>query len=343
MILRLWRARLRAGTEPEFLERLRAAAADAERTGDGPIDYRYGFRPDGGQTGFLSLSVWPDFGAVVDQTGGDVSRSIQRISLEDLCDWTEAGTYERLPPAPATVDLSEGRVLGTVVGRVKQNHEASVQAMVDASVESALAAGALAMHVGRRLDRDSVEIAIVAVWPDRRVLGGFARSRGFGAIDPRFTDQLTAWRFETYDALARERLLVPSAGPAILVSDAEGRCIEASPGVERLLGLPGEILLGRAMTEVIDGAAPSADGAGPADGATPADGGTRDGRAAAPIELRGPDGTLVGLRVRVISNVPSPGLHAWILESEDAEPDPRPVAEVVADAFPAWTGVPTTA
>lgn len=324
MILRLWRARLLPGAEPEFLARLRTLVGEAPPD-HAPLDFTYGFRHEAGATHFLSLSVWPDFPSLIAATGGDPARAVRFVTLDDLSDTTKADTFERLPPPPPTMtELSDGRVLGVVAGRVKPNFEAAVQEMIDRSAAHALRAGAIAAHVGRRLTEVAMEVGVVVVWPDRDTLGRFVRGRRVGAIDPQFTDHLTNWKFETYNTYAPGRLLVPPSGPGVLLADDEGRYVQATPGIERVLGIPPELLLGRSVSDlVVDSAA-----------------GSRlwgefraHGEQHGEIDLRTPDGRVVRVQYRAAANVTQPGQHASVLLLPGEQPDPRSVAEIVSEAL----------
>jgi PAS domain-containing protein len=319
MIVRLWRARLRQGTEAELLERLRSALPDMQGP-RAPLDFTYGFRREAGATHFLTLSVWLDFATLREATGGDPSQSIQQVSLEDLCETSGADTYERLPPAPATLDLSDGRVLGVVTGSAKPNHESVAQSMVDRSAGAALAAGAVTAHLGRRLSGRITELVVVVVWPTRATMTRFVRSRNIPAVDPAFAAHLSKWRFETYNAVSPDRLLVPPDGPAVLVLDADGRYVDATAGIESVLGIPSEVLYGRSIDEMA------------IDDDARADVRRRfldDGDGA--VELLRPDGATVRVQYRTVANTPGPGLHAAVLTLPGAPRDPRPVHEILAE------------
>ena len=54
------------------------------------------------------------------------------------------------------------------------------------------------------------------MWPQREAMSRFVRSRSVLAIDPAFAAHLSEWRFETYNALAPDRLLVPPVGPTVV-------------------------------------------------------------------------------------------------------------------------------
>jgi PAS domain-containing protein len=323
MIVRLWRARLRPGSEAELLERIRSVIPRLQGP-EGPLDFTYGSRHEDGATHYLTVSVWPDFAALVEATAGDVSRPVYGLELDDLCETSAIETYERLPPAPEKLDLADGRVLGLVWGRVKPNHEGVAQSMIDRSAAAALGAGALQAHLGRRLSAAAMEVLVVVVWPQRETMARFVRSRDMPAIDPAFAAHLSDWRFETFNGLAPERLLVPPDGPAVLVVDGEGRYVEATPGIENVLGIPPEMLYGRSIQDL--GIDPTA---------YPAElrRYEEDGIAAGLIDLRRPDGTTVSVRYRSAANVPGPGLHASVLARPEEPPDPRPVAAIAAEAL----------
>jgi PAS domain-containing protein len=323
MIVRLWRARLRPGAEAELLERVRGVIPRLQGP-DGPLDFTYGSRHEDGATHFLTVSVWPDFTALVEATAGDISRPVYGLELDDLCESSAAETYERLPPPPEKLDLADGRVLGLVWGRVKPNHEGVAQSMIDRSAAAALEAGALQAHLGRRLSTSAMEVLVVVVWPRRETMARFVRSRDVPAIDPAFAAHLSEWRFETHNALSPERLLVPPDGPAVLVVDGEGRYVDATPGIENVLGIPGEMLYGRSIQDL--GIEPTAH---PEELRRY----EADGTASGLIDLLRPDGATVRVRYRSAADVPGPGLHASVLERPDEPPDPRPVGVIAAEAL----------
>lgn len=95
------------------------------------------------------------------------------------------------------------------------------------------------------------EIVVVAPWRDRLSLHEFAQSRTVGAIDPAFTAQLDQWRFETYDAVATAASPDAALSDAVLIVDDEGRCVDTTTGVERVVGFPGELLLRRTLEEIV--------------------------------------------------------------------------------------------
>jgi PAS domain-containing protein len=329
MIIRLWHARLRPTVEPELLARLRALIP---RLGSaaGLLDFTYGFRQEAGRTRFLTLSVWPDLDAVLDATGGDLDRTVAAASVEDLLEEQGAEIFERLGPNADPLGFADGRVLGVVTGRVRPQHEAPAQDMVDRSAAAALGAGALAAHVGRRLVDGVTELAIIVIWPKRDTMTRFIRSREVPAVDPAFTAHLLAWHFETYRALAPERLLEAVEGPAVLVSDIDGRFVDATPGVESVLGIPGELLHGRSILDL----APD-----PADLPDIRRRFLETAVSHGTVTFRRPDGEVVRARYRSVADVPDPGLRVTVLTLPNEPDDDRPTAFVALEAL----GLPAAA
>jgi PAS domain-containing protein len=322
VILRLWRGVVRVGADAALLERLRAIVPKLQAAAV-PLEFTYGFRHEAGATIFLAASTWPDYESVESATGGDVASAVTGV-LDDLLESQTAETFERLPPVSGRLDAAEGRVLGVVTGTVKPQHESIVQSMIDRSSQAALDSGALAAHLGRRLDDRNTSVAILVVWPKRDTMTRFVRSRAMPAIDPAFAAHLSSWRFETYDELVPDRLLVPTEGPAVLVVDAEGRYVDTTPGVESVLGIPGELLHGRSILDLA------------ADETARADLRRRfleTGVSHGTIELLRPDGNVVRVRYRSIANVPAMGLRASVLSRPTDQDDPRPTAVVVAEAL----------
>jgi PAS domain-containing protein len=323
VILRLWRGTIRPGTERELLRRLRANVRKL-RESSLPLDFTYGVRHEAGSTTLLAISSWPDFDSVMRATNGDLGATIGNLGVADLVDEHDVGTYEHLPPIPERLDPGDGRMMGVVTATVLPQRESIAQSMIDRSAQAALNAGALAAHVGRRLVNDRASLAIVVVWPKRDTMIRFVRSRDIPALDPAFTAHLSEWRFETYNALTADRLLRPSDGPAILVVDLDGRYLEATPGVERVLGIPGELLHGRSLLDL----AP--------DDAARADLRRRfleTGVSHGTIDLLRPDGELVRVRYRSMADVPAPGLQVSVLSRPEDPEDHRPTAIIVAEAL----------
>ena len=322
MIIRLWRAQIRPSSEPAFLDRLRELA---EQFGDAeePRDFTFGFRSEANRTWFLGLSTWTDIAALQGSTG-KAPRDIHDDTLDTLAESTVPEMFERLPPISERLAADEGRVLGVVTATILPGHESVAQSMIDRSAEAAIGAGALAAHIGRRLDGDRASVAILVVWPKRDTMTRFVRSRDIPALDPAFTAHLAAWRFETYNVMAPERLAVPAEGPAVLIFDETGRYVEATPGIEGVLGIPGELLHGRSILELA-----------PDDAARVAlhrrflETGVSHGT----IDVVRPDGLPARLRYRSVADVPAPGLRAAVLSRPDEAEDPRPTAHLVGEAL----------
>jgi PAS domain-containing protein len=323
MILRLWRAQIRPGRDAAFLDRLREISGPFQAAPE-PLDFTFGFRHEGGRTTFVGVSTWSSFDAI-DTVGGPGAQAGGGDSrLEELADTVDAETFERLPPLAERLADDDGRVLGVVTATILGGHESIAQSMIDRSADAAIRAGALAAHIGRRLDGERATVAIVVVWPKRDTMTRFVRSRDIPALDPAFTAHLTSWRFETFDVVSPERLMVPAEGLAVLILDAVGRYLEATPGVEAVLGIPGELLHGRSILEL------SPDDEGQADLRRRF---LETGVSHGTIDVLRPDGRTVRLRYRSVADVPAPGLRAAVLSRPNEPDDPRPTSVIVAEAL----------
>jgi PAS domain-containing protein len=324
MIIRLLHARVPDGHELVFLERLRGIV----QTGDRPRGLAaasFGFRRDGRELHFLALTTWESLDAIADVSGGDPASPIVQDDtfVPDISiDLYEAATDSTWAGARS------GTTLGLIRGRVARHAEVTAHDMVRAVGPEVARAGVTALSVGRRIVEGEVELLIVATWRDRLSLHRFGKARTSGTLDPAFLSLLTDWRFETYDALDPATLLMPPAGPAILLADDEGRYVDASPGIEALLGVPAELVIRQTIRDLT-----------PPDTQVDFDGAWQAfleaGHGSGRWTLQGADGTPIQLRFRAQANCPSAGVHASVLNrlDDDGSTD-RPIAEMVAEAFP---------
>ena len=325
MILRLFRATLQPGAEAEVLQRLRADTLPQIRALTGLHAFTTGFRHVSGRTEHLALSTWTDL-AAIEGHAGSLERSVVSTPSDDIFEGVAVDHYELVEPDDAEVVTLGGPVIGVVRAIVAPNADASAIDAVRESRAEVTRAGVIALHVGRRVHGCQTELAILAVWRDRAALRRFASSRNGSLIRPAFLQQLTDWSFETWDCLSPERLRIPPAGPAVLIADDTGRYVDASPGVENLLGIPGELVIGRTVADL------SAPGLRPAF-ATAWATFLRDGRQDGSYALELPGGGCVDVRFRAAAGVPEPGLNASVLARIADADDPRPVEEIVAEAF----------
>ena len=325
MILRLFRATLQAGAEPEVLRRLRADTLPQIRAMSGLHAFTSGFRHEAGRTQHLALSTWTDL-AGIEAHAGSLERSVVSTPSHDIFEGVSVDHFELVEPEDAEVVTLEGPVIGVVRAHVAPNSDASAIDAVRESRAEVTAAGVLALHIGRRVHGYQTELAILAVWRDRQSLRRFANQRAGALISPAFLDQLADWNFETWDCLSADRLAIPPAGPAVLIADDSGRYVDASPGVENLLGVPGELVLGRTVADLSGAALRDAF---PAAWAAF----LQQGRQAGQYTLALPGGDSLEVRFRAEANVPERGLHASVLSRPEDPEDARPVAEVAAEAF----------
>lgn len=324
MIIRLLHARVPEGRELAFLDRLRGIVQSGHRPG-GLVAASFGFRRDGSELHFLALTTWESIDAIAQATGGGPASPIVTddvIVPEISIDLFEAAADSTWP------NVMSGTTLGLIRGRVARHAEVTAHEMVRAVAPEVAKAGVTALSVGRRIDEGEVELLIVATWRDRLSLHRFSKGRTSGTLDPAFVKLLTDWRFETYDVIDPEALLVPPAGPAILLADDQGRYVDASPGIEALLGLPGELVMHRTIEDLT-----------PPDLRTDFDtqwqAFLRAGHGSGRWTLQRADGTRVVLAFRAQADCPTSGVHASVLTRLDDEAArDLSIAELVAEAFP---------
>jgi PAS domain-containing protein len=249
VILRLLRATMLPHDMPAVLAALRTEA-DRAATWPGLLAWTHGVRSAGGVVRGVAVSAWRDFDTLLGHAGGDPDRDVSRVSTTGLVRDVETAHYE-LTDADESPPVLRGEALGLVLGTIRPNVEADVHEMVRRIRPTVEAAGVEALYVGRRVVEQRTQLAVVAIWRDRLSLHEFARARPAGAIDPAFRAQLDPWSFETYDCLPPDRLMIDPTGPATLVIDGE-RCVDATPGVEAVLGIPGELLIGHELGTLLD-------------------------------------------------------------------------------------------
>ena len=326
MIIRLLRGRIPDGQHAALVARLRELALERERPA-GMLGAYVGFRRDADDLHFVALSTWASIDAITLRTGGDPTLPI--FDDGSLVAELSVELYETADEPPAGWDTATpvvGTALGLMWGRVERHAEATAHEMIRAIAPEVRAAGVTALHVGRRLLGDQVEVLAIAIWRDRLSLHRFGKTRTTGTLDPAFLKLLTEWRFETYDAIDLAVLAIPASGPAILLADDEGRYVDASSGVEALLGMPAELILGRTIADLTPGedssGIPSAWRAF-----------RQAGQAEGEWVLRRIDGQSVRVGFRAQANCPAPGVHASVLTRLDAARDLRSVTAIVEDAF----------
>lgn len=325
MIIRLLHAQVPDGRELAFLERLRGIVESGPRP-DGLAAASFGFRRDSGELHFLALTTWESIDAIAEASGSGPASPIvtdDEIVPKISIDLFEAAADSTWP------DAMSGTTLGLIRGRVARHAEVTAHEMVRAVAPEVARAGVTALSVGRRIDEGEVELLIVATWRDRLSLHRFGQGRTSGTLDPAFVSLMTDWRFETWDVLDPGALLLPPAGSAILLADDQGRFVDASVGIEALLGLPAELILRRTIEDL-----------------TPPDLRTdfgerwraflRAGHASGRWTLQRADGTPVVFAFRAQANCPTTGVHASVLTRADdvSGGDDGSIAELVAEAFP---------
>ncbi|HLY14448.1 MAG TPA: PAS domain-containing protein [Candidatus Limnocylindrales bacterium] len=288
----------------------------------------FGVRRTSDALGFLALSTWTSIEAISNATAGRPDQTLPSQPPGDNLEGVAIDLFEvpEGPPLPHGVD--RGGALGIVWARVAPHAEAAAHDMIRAVGPEVGAAGVAGIQVGRRVIGDHTELLVVASWRDRLALHEFAQRRTRGTLDPAFLELMTEWRFETYDCLPPGAMSVPAAGPAVLLADDGARYVDASPGVETLLGVPAELVLRQTLSDLTP---PDDRAANPARWAQF----LAAGEASGTFDILRPDGTLQPVQFRALANCPRPGIHASVLTRPGDPADRRSVAEIVAATFPA--------
>jgi len=326
MIIRLLRGQVPAGQESNLVERLRALdTAGSKRPGF--VGATFGFRRANDSLGFLALSTWESVDSISAATAGRPDAALPGQPAGDALEGVSIDLFEVADGPPFPVDAVAGGALGIVWARVAPHAEAAAHDMIRAVGPEVGAAGVAGLHVGRRVIKDSTELLVVASWRDRVALHEFAQRRANGTLDPAFLRLMTDWRFETYDCLASGSSLLPSPGPAVLLADSQAHYVDASAGVEALLGVPAELVLRQTLADLT-----------PPERRAETEGlwaaFLAAGEAAGTFEILRPDGTRLVVAFRAEADCPRPGIHASVLSPAGGATDPRPVRDLVAAAFP---------
>lgn len=326
MIIRLLRGQVPTGQEGNLVGRLRALGSGRpERAGF--VGATFGFRRAGDSLGFLALSTWESVEAISAATAGRPDAAFPGQPAGDALEGITIDLYEVADGPPIPVDAIAGGALGMVWARVAPHAEAAAHDMIRAVGPEVGAAGVAGLHVGRRVIKDHTELLVVASWRDRVALHEFAQRRASGTLDPAFLRLMTDWRFETYDCLAAGSPSLPTPGPAVLLADSQANFVDASVGIEALLGVPAELVLRQTLADLTP---PERR----ADSARLWTAFLEAGEAAGTFEILRPDGTRLEVAFRAESDCPRPGIHASVLSPAGSAPDPRPVRDLAAVAFP---------
>jgi PAS domain-containing protein len=326
VILRLLRVRVNRGAAVELVRRLREEAVPEAMGQPGMVALNYGFRQQAGDTHGLAISVWDTYDELLAAAGGDTQRIATSVPFHDLVNDVRIAHYELAESAPPPGAVLDGAVIGIITSTLRPHVEPAAFDMIRDSAAGIHEAGAVARYVGRRVAGARSEVAAVVIWPDRSALRLYARSRPDGFMRPAYVDLLESWSFETYDALSPDRLLISSSGPAVLLADDDARYVDASPGVERVFGLPGEFMLGRQVFDFTPLASVEAARRAWQDF-------LRAGEMEGAYELQKPNGGMVSIRYRARAHCPEAGLHASVFELADDPLDDRPVEAIVQEAF----------
>jgi hypothetical protein len=351
VILRLFRSGVPIGAEAAHVQRLRERIVPRLRTTPGLLAWTHGFRFSAGRLQAMTLTCWADFDSILAATGNDASAAVHDIPIDDIVEDVHVDHFELTQPFdPGIVEL-DGAVIGMITATTTTRTEAVVHEMVRDIRPRVFDAGAVALQLGRRVTGKHTEIVILAVWPDRTAMDRWARSRPEGAVDPAFLANLESWSFETFDCISPSDLANRADGPAILLVDSDLTLVGASRGVESVLSVPGELLLGRRLGDLVRSVEVA--GSRSRDGADP----TRGRPTLTPIRGSGPPGLLFGsnghargeiavaipgtravtTRFRAAADIPAEGLHSIVLVRPGTNDERRAIAALVKEALPTST------
>lgn len=333
MILRLLRGRLSPADASRFTSLLREAVKPAVVAVDGLSSFATGTRDDGDRLTFAALSTWRDMTAIENAMQGRSGPTKTFLPLEGLVEFEEHEHFELADEVGGNGGgqaVAAAGAIGIVRAVFQPGSEALGLDMVRRQQHQLVATGDVgSILIGRRMRGPALEIVAVALWLDRDRMRTFLVERPEGpGLDPHFVDLATDLRFETFDALDLAAPVVRVGEPAALVVDADRVVVDASPAIERQLGLPAELLLGRRLDDMV-----ADDERARLPGRW--DALLRDGRGDAVVAMRRPDGTVQSLRHRTIANVPAPGLQAILVTAPDAQED-TDVEAAVRHALGEW-------
>ncbi|HEX8940416.1 MAG TPA: PAS domain-containing protein [Candidatus Limnocylindrales bacterium] len=314
MILRLLRGQASAADAAAFAARLRDDVLPASAGREDPAAYVVGVRDEGGRLGYLAVSTWHSIEAVATVDGLAGPSSLFR-AVEGVVAFATPEHLELSEPEGDPIGFVANGTVGIVRAVVPFEREAAALELVRRQRSTLLASGDVhGLLLGRRLQEDAVELVAVALWRDRDRMRTYLAERPEGpGIDPRFTDLASHFTFETFEVFDPARPDAVVGVPAVLVVDGERVIVDASTGVEALLGVPAELLLQRRLDDIVTIAARERLEERWATH-------LRDGREEALVD----SGSVLGgprlLLHRSVANVPAPGLHSILLQPLGASP-----------------------
>ncbi len=333
MILRLFTGHLHA-PDPTLLNEI-VRVAEVEGL-DGATWAAASVRHDPPGARLLAISLWRDLGAIaaVDALAQPTPalRTLGNRVAFAAPEHFELADGEGVAPPPAAAIRSGA--IGLVRCVVPVREEPLALALVRDAESSLQAAGLVrVLLVGRRARGSETELVVAAVWPDRDLMRTYFSERPHGpGFDPRFLAAVRDLRFETFDLLDMRRPAVPAPRAAVLVVDRDRRIVDGSAGVEPLLGIPAESLIGHPFADLFDEAGRSTlDAVWPDAVASGASGVTLDTLAAG--------GERRLLRHRLVANVPAQGLTGVLLE-HPADAGASSVEGTIRRALGTWRSTP---
>lgn len=305
MILRVYRARVKAGDEARLARFVRdEALAPALRT-PGLLSFQPALRDTGAGVELVIVSTWSGFDDLV-AGGRDLAQPLTMPGAASMLADSHAEHYELVIGEARSMPLHEAKLRLTRIP-IRPNVEASYYEAVRRWADRLLdQSGMVAFSLGRRVVGRQDDIVAVQMWQDEAALleaagadiakpmGGEELSR-FWAADP---------SIEHFDALTATQ--PRRDAPAILLADDNRRYVHATPAAARLTGRP----LARLLTLRVDDVAAAGHREAVAEGW---DRFLSEGSAAGPYVLERPDGTSIEVNYAAKANAPWPGSHASLL------------------------------
>ena len=329
-VLRVLRGRVRPSDAPSALARVQRDVLPATASLGGLAFASFGVRDVGSHLAVGAVSIWRNRDAIVRACAVD-RPSPAFDALLGLVTFDRPREFDLVLGDPPPVGPLAGGAIGLMRFSLPSAREPEALHLIAAQLRVLRADGLVrALLVGRHAGGASSDVAAVALWPDREAAAAFLAERPAGpGLDPRLMAMATMLRFDMFDVVDPESP-VEVGVPAVLVIDGAATIVDASPGVERVLGVPGESLLGRGLQEVLPEEErarwPARWQALLADGFE---------QAIAPILGRS---GAIAVRQRALANVPWRGLHSILLE----RPRPDGVRDVEAAVRRALGDWPTS-
>src|SRR2546426_11581252 len=115
----------------------------------------------------MTLSMWTDFEAIRAVAGGGTDRDLSEVAASGLLHQVSVDHFEVVEPVDSGPVMLDGAVLGVIRGMIRPGAEPEVHDLIRGVRDQVIAAGVVALHVGRRVVSGTSELIVVAIWRDR--------------------------------------------------------------------------------------------------------------------------------------------------------------------------------